>query len=138
MKHRIVHALQKYVLNPPIKILFAVGIAPPGYALLETTGCKTGIGTIVLFDGAFEKSQSALLLTAETEDGCGRVLWLGVSYCGRLTFRIAHVFLARQNVAESRLRRLGQSLQRISVASHCSLVFQLLMNVPDDVARERS
>ena len=42
MKHRIVHALQKYVLNPPIKILFAVGIAPPGYALLETTGCKTG------------------------------------------------------------------------------------------------
>ena len=42
MKHEIVHALQKYVLNPPIKLLFAVGIVPPGYALLETTGCKTG------------------------------------------------------------------------------------------------
>ena len=42
MKHKIVHALQKYVLNPPIKLLFAIGIAPPGYALLETTGCKTG------------------------------------------------------------------------------------------------
>jgi deazaflavin-dependent oxidoreductase (nitroreductase family) len=42
MKHRIIHALQKYVLNPPIKLLFAMGIAPPGYALLETTGCKTG------------------------------------------------------------------------------------------------
>ena len=42
MKHRIVHALQKYVLNPPIKLLFAIGIAPPGYALLETTGRKTG------------------------------------------------------------------------------------------------
>jgi hypothetical protein len=42
MKQQIVHALQKYVLNPPIKLLFAMGVAPPGYALLETTGRKTG------------------------------------------------------------------------------------------------
>jgi hypothetical protein len=42
MKHRIVHAVQKYVLNPPIKLLFALGVVPPGYALLETTGRKTG------------------------------------------------------------------------------------------------
>jgi deazaflavin-dependent oxidoreductase (nitroreductase family) len=42
MKYRIVHALQKYVLNPPIKLLFAMGVAPPGYALLETIGRKTG------------------------------------------------------------------------------------------------
>ena len=32
----------KYFLNPPIKLLFATGIVPPGYALLETTGRKTG------------------------------------------------------------------------------------------------
>ena len=42
MKRQIVQALQKHVLNPPIKLLFAVGIVPPGYALLETTGRKTG------------------------------------------------------------------------------------------------
>jgi deazaflavin-dependent oxidoreductase (nitroreductase family) len=42
MKRRIVHALQKYLLNPPIKFLFALGLAPPGYALLETIGRKTG------------------------------------------------------------------------------------------------
>ena len=42
MKHRIVHLLQKYFLNPPIKFLFTMGIAPPGYALLETVGCKSG------------------------------------------------------------------------------------------------
>jgi len=42
MKHRIVHLLQKYFLNPPIKILFTIGIVPPGYALLETLGRKTG------------------------------------------------------------------------------------------------
>jgi deazaflavin-dependent oxidoreductase (nitroreductase family) len=42
MKHRIVHLLQKYVLNPPIRLLLALGIAPPGYALLETIGRKSG------------------------------------------------------------------------------------------------
>jgi hypothetical protein len=42
MKYQIVHALQKYVLNPPIKMLFAIGVVAPGFALLETTGCKTG------------------------------------------------------------------------------------------------
>jgi deazaflavin-dependent oxidoreductase (nitroreductase family) len=42
MKRQIVHTLQKYALNPPIKLLFAIGIVPPGYALLETIGRKTG------------------------------------------------------------------------------------------------
>jgi len=42
MKHRIVHALQKYFLNPPIKVLLALGVALPGYALLETIGRKSG------------------------------------------------------------------------------------------------
>jgi len=42
MKYRIVHFLQKYFLNPQIKILFAIGLVPPGYALLETIGRKTG------------------------------------------------------------------------------------------------
>jgi deazaflavin-dependent oxidoreductase (nitroreductase family) len=42
VKRRIVHTLQKYLFNPPIKFLFALGLAVPGYALLETTGRKTG------------------------------------------------------------------------------------------------
>ena len=42
MKHRVVHFLQKYLLNPSIKLLFAIGLIPPGYGLLETTGRKTG------------------------------------------------------------------------------------------------
>ena len=42
MKRRIVHILQKYLFNPPIRFLLALGLAPRGYALLETTGCKSG------------------------------------------------------------------------------------------------
>ena len=41
MKHRVVHALQKYLLNPPIKLAFALDLAMPGYAILETIGRKT-------------------------------------------------------------------------------------------------
>ena len=42
MKHRGVHTLQKYMLNPPIKMALAVGLPLPGYVLLETKGRKTG------------------------------------------------------------------------------------------------
>jgi deazaflavin-dependent oxidoreductase (nitroreductase family) len=42
MKRRIVHFLQKYLFNPPAKFLFAMGVAVPGRALLETTGRKSG------------------------------------------------------------------------------------------------
>jgi hypothetical protein len=42
MKYRIVHTLQKYVLNPPIKLALLVELPLPGYALLETKGRKTG------------------------------------------------------------------------------------------------
>src|SRR5438309_9975528 len=42
MKRRIVHFLQKYLFNPPVKFLFAIGLALPGRALLETIGRKTG------------------------------------------------------------------------------------------------
>jgi len=42
MKRHIVHSLQKYLFNPPVKLLFAIGMAVPGRALLETTGRKSG------------------------------------------------------------------------------------------------
>jgi len=42
MKHQIVHTLQKYLLNPPIKLALALSLPLPGYALLETKGWKTG------------------------------------------------------------------------------------------------
>lgn len=42
MKHRVVRAVQRYVLNPPVRGLLAIGIAPPFSALLETTGRISG------------------------------------------------------------------------------------------------
>jgi deazaflavin-dependent oxidoreductase (nitroreductase family) len=42
VKWRVVRWLQKYLLNPPVRALLALRIAPPGYALLETTGRVSG------------------------------------------------------------------------------------------------
>lgn len=42
MKHRLVHALQKYLLNPPVRLAMAIGAVPPSYSLLETVGRTTG------------------------------------------------------------------------------------------------
>jgi deazaflavin-dependent oxidoreductase (nitroreductase family) len=41
-KARVVRAFQKYVLNPPVRALFALGVVPPTHVLLETTGRRTG------------------------------------------------------------------------------------------------
>jgi len=41
-KARAVRTFQKYVLNPPVRVLFGLGLAPPTHLLLETTGRRTG------------------------------------------------------------------------------------------------
>ena len=41
-KYRLVNQLQKRVANPVIRALLTRGISLPGYALLETTGRKSG------------------------------------------------------------------------------------------------
>jgi deazaflavin-dependent oxidoreductase (nitroreductase family) len=41
-KARVVRKIQKYVLNPPVRALFALGLVPPTHVLLETTGRRTG------------------------------------------------------------------------------------------------
>jgi deazaflavin-dependent oxidoreductase (nitroreductase family) len=41
-KRRFTTALGKYLVNPVVKAAIALRLAPPSYALLETTGRKSG------------------------------------------------------------------------------------------------
>jgi deazaflavin-dependent oxidoreductase (nitroreductase family) len=41
-KRRVLHPLQKSVVNPLLELAWRLGIGPPGDALLETTGRRTG------------------------------------------------------------------------------------------------
>jgi deazaflavin-dependent oxidoreductase (nitroreductase family) len=42
LKYRIVQPLEKFVVNPPIRLAWRFGLGPPGDALLETSGRRTG------------------------------------------------------------------------------------------------
>jgi deazaflavin-dependent oxidoreductase (nitroreductase family) len=43
VKLRLVRAPQRCLFNPAIKLLFRLGVVPPGYALLETVGRRSGL-----------------------------------------------------------------------------------------------
>ena len=42
MKRRLVRVVQKYLVNPPMRLALKLGVVPPTHALLETTGRRTG------------------------------------------------------------------------------------------------
>jgi deazaflavin-dependent oxidoreductase (nitroreductase family) len=42
MKRRVVHGVQKYVFNPPLRTLLRAGVVPPSVVLLETVGRRSG------------------------------------------------------------------------------------------------
>jgi len=42
VKRAIVHFVQKYLVNPPVRLMLRSGVLPPTHALLETTGRRTG------------------------------------------------------------------------------------------------
>jgi deazaflavin-dependent oxidoreductase (nitroreductase family) len=41
-KRRLTTALARYLVNPVVKLAFAAGVVPRGYALLETIGRRSG------------------------------------------------------------------------------------------------
>ena len=43
MKLRVVGALHRYLFNPPVRLLLSKGFVPRSYALLETTGRRSGL-----------------------------------------------------------------------------------------------
>jgi deazaflavin-dependent oxidoreductase (nitroreductase family) len=43
VKLEAVRAVQRHLLNPPVRTMFGFGLIPPGYALLETIGRKSGL-----------------------------------------------------------------------------------------------
>jgi deazaflavin-dependent oxidoreductase (nitroreductase family) len=42
LKYRVVQPLEKFVIDPPVKLAWRLGMGPPGDALLETIGRRTG------------------------------------------------------------------------------------------------
>ena len=43
LKRAVVAPVQRYLINPPVRLLLRLGLMPLGYALLETRGRVTGL-----------------------------------------------------------------------------------------------
>ena len=41
-RYHVLRLAQRYVVNPPVRLIWALGFAPPGDAQLETIGRRTG------------------------------------------------------------------------------------------------
>jgi deazaflavin-dependent oxidoreductase (nitroreductase family) len=99
MKYRIVRVLQKYLLNPPIKLLFALGVAPPGYALLETVGRTSGkLRRTPVGDG---RVGSEFWIVAEHGMKAGYVRNIAAN--PRLRLKLRHGMLARWHAGRGHL-----------------------------------
>jgi deazaflavin-dependent oxidoreductase (nitroreductase family) len=42
-KYQVVRPLEKFLVNPPVRLAWRLGLGPPGDALLETIGRRTGL-----------------------------------------------------------------------------------------------
>jgi deazaflavin-dependent oxidoreductase (nitroreductase family) len=42
LKYRVIQPVEKFLVNPPVKLAWRLGFGPPGDALLETIGRRTG------------------------------------------------------------------------------------------------
>lgn len=54
---RFQRTLEKFVLNPPNRLLLCLGIAPRAFALLETTGRRTGKSRLTPVGNGLDGSQ---------------------------------------------------------------------------------
>jgi deazaflavin-dependent oxidoreductase (nitroreductase family) len=64
-KRRLVMLFQRFVSNPPMRALAAVGIAPRAIALLETRGRKTGKRRTTPVGNGLEASGDRFWIVAE-------------------------------------------------------------------------
>jgi deazaflavin-dependent oxidoreductase (nitroreductase family) len=108
MKRQVVHALQKYLFNPPIKALFAVGLVPPGYALLETTGRKSGKPRRTPVGNGHVGDQ--FWIVAEHGDEAGYVR--NIAHNSRVRIRFHHGLLTEWRTGTATILRDDDPLER--------------------------
>jgi deazaflavin-dependent oxidoreductase (nitroreductase family) len=121
VKREVVHALQVRMLNRPLKALLARGIAPPGTALLETTGRRSGLErTTPVGDGL---EGSTFWIVAEHGRSAGYVRNLEaqprvrVKVRGRWRTGTAHVLADDDPHARQRALARGHPVRALNAAA---------------------
>jgi deazaflavin-dependent oxidoreductase (nitroreductase family) len=130
VKRDLVRALQVRVLNPPVKALLARGMAPPGVALLETTGRRSGLKRRTPVGDGLDGS--TFWIVAEHGRAAGYVRNLEadprvrVRVRGRWRTGTAHVLADDDPRERQRALARGQPLRALNAASVRAMGTELL------------
>jgi deazaflavin-dependent oxidoreductase (nitroreductase family) len=73
LKHRLVHAAQKYAVNPAVRALLNAGVGVPGTTLLETTGRRSGVPRRTPVSDGLEPGTDTFWIIAEHGSRAGYV-----------------------------------------------------------------
>jgi deazaflavin-dependent oxidoreductase (nitroreductase family) len=130
VKRDLVRAVQVRVLNPPVKALLARGITPPGIALLETTGRRSGVRRTTPVGEGLEGS--TFWIVAEHGRAAGYVRNLEadarvrVKVGGRWRTGTAHLLPGDDPRARQRALARGRPLRALNAASVRAMGTELL------------
>lgn len=116
-KRRVTTALARYGVNPLVKLAFRLGVIPRGYALLETTGRKSG--TPRRTPVGYAREGDTVWLVSEHGRRAGYVRNLEAEPRVRLLFggrwRRGRAVVVPEDDAAARLESVGTTLSRATV-----------------------
>jgi deazaflavin-dependent oxidoreductase (nitroreductase family) len=120
VKRAIVRFLQKYFVNPPVRLLLEVGVFPPTHALLETTGRRTGTVRHNPVGNGLADDRRTFWIVAEHGRHAGYVRNIEANPIVRV--RIGRTWRAgRAHLCPTTIRALGSAPSVIpSMASWCA------------------
>ena len=119
MKRRIVRLLQKYVVNPPMRIALRLGVLPPTHALLETTGRRSGVPRQNPVGNGLSPDGTTFWIVAEHGRSAGYVR--NIEADARVRVRIGRrwrtgvAHLVPDDDPEERLRTIGRKVNAAMV-----------------------
>jgi deazaflavin-dependent oxidoreductase (nitroreductase family) len=103
--------IERYVLNPGPRLALRLGIAPRAFALIETTGCRSGLARLTPIGIGIEGSTAWLV--AEHGTGCSYVKNIQseprVRIKQRRTWHSGTATLVEDDDPMARRRRIDQS-----------------------------
>jgi deazaflavin-dependent oxidoreductase (nitroreductase family) len=111
-KYRVIQPLEKFIVNPPVRLAWRLGVGPQGDALLETIGRRTGRMRRTPFCDSVEGDTFWLVVQHGHRTDCVRNIeanpHVRVRSGSRAAWRTGMAYILDNDDANERVRILGQ------------------------------
>ena len=141
-KRQLVRLLQKYVVNPPVRLASRLGVLPPTHALLETTGRRSGQLRRNPVGNGLAADRRTFWIVAEHGYEAGYVRNIGANPDVRVrigrTWHTGRAHLLPDDDPYARLRTIGHRVNGLVVRTMGThlLTVRIDLDPPEDQRRE--